>query len=107
MNCKQNTGHTAKEMTIMFQSKTKKFLSMTLAAMMSLSILSSTAIVAASPAHPGWENRVEEPEQPTPPPPKEKPHREHEDKSDTHSEGEVITAGLVGAVVGAIVAKNT
>lgn len=37
-------------------------------------------------------------------------HHRHEPpprQEDSHSEGEVITAGIVGAVVGAIVAKNT
>lgn len=36
-------------------------------------------------------------------------HRYHEDQSqeDSHSQGEVNTAGIVGAVVGALIAKNT
>ncbi len=90
----------------MFESKTKKFTSMALAAMISISILGTTSLAAASPAHhPGWENRQEEPSRPLPPPPKERhPQRS---ASNTHSQGEVITAGVVGAVVGAILAKNT
>ncbi len=35
------------------------------------------------------------------PPPKEK------NSSNTHSTGEVVTAGVVGAVIGAVLAKNT
>ena len=91
----------------MFQMKTKKFLSVALAAMMSLSILGTTGLAAASPAnppHPGWDNQVEEPQRPTPPPPKKKHHKEN---NNTHSQGEVITASLVGAAIGALVAKNT
>jgi len=33
--------------------------------------------------------------------------RDYKDSSNSHSEGEVITAGIVGAVVGAVVAKIT
>ena len=37
----------------------------------------------------------------TPPPPREKK------SSDKHSTGELWTAGIVGAVIGAVIAKNT
>ena len=100
----------------MFKIKTKKITALTLCSLMAVSIF-STVIAEAHP----WdapdfsvseqraiyrhEHRLE----------RERLEHERERRieyarhhdSSIHSEGEVITAGIVGAVVGAIVAKNT
>jgi hypothetical protein len=73
----------------MLTIKSKKILSLTLCTLLATSIFGGVA----AEAHPFDY------------PPPHPHHREY--KSDSHSEGEVITAGIVGAVLGAVIAKNT
>lgn len=69
----------------MFKSKKKKITAFALSAFMAVSIFGTTI----ASAH--WRNN--------PPPP------HHYDKG--HSQGEVTTAAILGAVAGAVIAKNT
>lgn len=102
----------------MLTMKSQKIMSLVLCTLLGLSLLSGAA-AEASPHHklPQIQYRDDAPPPPdldhrdeTPPP--EKHHKKHnppreEDPSESHSEGEVITAGVVGAVLGAVIAKNT
>jgi hypothetical protein len=69
----------------MLKIKTKKVLAFALCSLMA----ASTFGTVVAEAHP----------HDFPPP--------RQEESASHSEGEVITAGIVGAVVGAVIAKNT
>jgi len=74
----------------MFNSKKKKLIAFVLSAFMAVSVFGTT-IASAHPHD-------------NPPPPHHRYHG-HEDKG--HSTGEVTTAAIVGAVAGAVIAKNT
>ena len=81
----------------MLSKKNVKMTAVALAGVMSLGIGSLTATAAeASPFHHGHNYAVQELAS--------KHHRSHPKK---YSEGERNTAAIVGAVVGAIIAKNT
>ena len=102
----------------MLTMKSKKIMSLTLCTLLGTSLLGGAA-AEASPYHrlPQIEYRDDAPLPPEVPhrydnPPHEKHHKKYnppreEDPSESHSEGEVITAGVVGAVLGAVLAKNT
>lgn len=80
----------------MLKLKKKKFLSAALCSMMCLSVFGATL----AEAHEG--------DNPPPPPQQQEHHKHHkQDDSDTHSQGEVTTAAILGAVVGAVIAKTT
>ena len=74
----------------MLTLKSKKMTSLLLASFMSVSILGT----AIAEAHPGY-------------PPHHHQEHPHHWQSDGHSTGEVTTAAIVGAVLGAVIAKNT
>jgi hypothetical protein len=82
-------------------SITKKFLSLTLSFAILFGSLGIVATTEASPAHDRYMDAGDPPPPPhdhaNPPPKKDK----------GHSSGEVTTAAIVGAAVGAIIAKNT
>lgn len=79
----------------MLTLKSKKMTSLLLASFMSVSIL-GTAIAEAHP------------DCPPPAPRHEHWQRNHPQAPDNgHSTGEVTTAAIIGAVVGAVIAKNT
>ena len=102
----------------MLTMKSKKIMSLTLCTLLGTSLLGGVA-AEASPGHhwPQIQYRNDAPPPPDPEhrdeiPPPEKHHKKHhppqeEDQANSHSEGEVITAGVVGAVIGAVIAKNT
>ncbi len=76
----------------MYNLKKKKLTAYVLAAFMTVSVLGTTI----ASAHPH--------DNPPPPPPRHD-HNNHHDKG--HSSGEVTTAAILGAVAGAVIAKNT
>lgn len=83
-------------------------MSLTLSFAILFGSLGVAATTEASPAH----DRYMDSGNPPPPPHNrhhkhDKPDRTHDDDNNTHSEGDVITSGIIGAVVGAIIAKNT
>jgi hypothetical protein len=86
---------------------TKKFMSLTLSFAILFGSLGVAATTEASPSHDRYMGSGD-----PPPPPHDRHHkhdRQHNDNDDnnTHSEGDVITSGIIGVVVGAIIAKNT
>ena len=64
------------------------------------------ATTEASPAHDRYRDSGD-----PPPPPHNRHHKQDKPKAhdddNNHSEGDVITSGVIGAIVGAIIAKNT
>jgi hypothetical protein len=82
----------------MFSKKNVKMTAVALAGVMSLGIGSLTATAAeASPFHHhGHDYEVQE-----------LAHKHHRSHPKKYSEGERNTAAIVGAVVGAVIAKNT
>jgi hypothetical protein len=81
----------------MFSKKNVKMTAVALAGVMSLGIGSLTATAAeASPFHHGHDHEVQE-----------LAHKHHKSHPKKYSEGDRNTAAIVGAVVGAVIAKNT
>lgn len=78
----------------MFNMKSKKLLSATLCGMMCAGVFGTT-LAEASAAQPEQSFR------------QMSSAPDYEYKSRWHSQGEVNTAAIVGAVVGAVIAKNT
>lgn len=89
----------------------KKLMSLTLGVAILFGSLGIAATTEASPRHhrPYMEAG-------DPPPPEHREHRDehrehrdehHEQENEGHSTGEVTTAAIVGAVVGAVIANNT
>ena len=81
----------------MFNKKNVKMTAIALAGVMSLGIGGLTASAAqASPLHHGHNYEVQE-----------LAHKHHSYHPKKYSEGDRNTAAIVGAVVGAVIAKNT
>ncbi|MDQ0204942.1 hypothetical protein [Pectinatus haikarae] len=76
----------------MFKLKAKKLTALILSSFMSITVLGTTL----AEAHPN-DN----------PPPRQEEPRHPKHNEDGHSTGEVTTAAIAGAVVGAVIAKNT
>lgn len=86
----------------------KKLMSLTLGVAILFGSLGVAATTEASPRHHGAHMEAGNP---PPPPPEHREDREHhehhEQEKEGHSTGEVTTAAIVGAVVGAVIANNT
>lgn len=86
----------------------KKLMSLTLGVAILFGSLGIAATTEASPRHHGAHMEAGNP---PPPPPEHREDREHHDhheqEKEGHSTGEVTTAAIVGAVVGAVIANNT
>jgi len=81
----------------MFSTKNVKMTAIALAGVMSLGIGGLTVSAAeASPFHHGHDYEVQE-----------LAHKHHNEHPKKYSEGERNTAAIIGAVVGAVIAKNT
>ena len=105
-------GYFDKEMHIMFSSKHLKMTACTLAAIMGMGLAGPALTAAEASSHHSSNPRYERHE-PVPEPHEDRhepPRKHHEDNHETqktHSQGDVNTAAILGAIAGAIIAKNT